>query len=108
MLDVAAMAEIEIKEGPKNVTAAEGQSAIFYCKYNGTDDLPIWYISGASYLVQGGGQGLPERHTYSKQSITVHNVQVSDDGRTYYCSFLFGKISSSTAILTVIPALQGK
>ena len=102
------MAEITIIEGPQNVTVTEGHLALFNCTYNGTDDLPLWYISGASYLIQGGSQGLPERHTYSKQSMAVHNVQASDNGRTYSCGFLFGEISSSIATLTVIPTPRGK
>ena len=102
---------IEITQGPQNVTVVEGESAVFTCSYTGTFEFPTWHINGASYAIQGETLGLPERHRYSNQMMTVRDVQASDDGTTYSCSFLFGTIASSEATLTVLSAssaTQGK
>ena len=93
---------IEITQGPQDVTVEEGQSASFPCFYNGTPDIPTWIISGFYYL----HVGFPDRHTYSNQIMTVHDVQVSDNGTTYQCGFVVINIFSSIATLTVIPGIS--
>ena len=98
---------IEITQGPHSVTINEGESAIFPCLYTGTNEFPLWYINGASYAILGTCLGLPERHSYFNQTITIRDVQPSDNGNTYRCSFLFGEITSKTATLTVIQAPRG-
>ena len=99
---------IEITQGPQNVTIEEGESAVFTCSYTGTFDFPAWHINGASYPIQGETLGLPDRHHYSNQMMTVSDIQISDNGSRYSCSFLFGEIASSTAILTVLPATHAR
>ena len=99
---------VEITQGPQNMTVEEGESAVFTCSYTGSEDFPTWHINGANYAIQGETLGLPDRHRYSNQMMTVSNVQISDDGTTYSCSFLFGEIASSTAVLTVLPATHGE
>ena len=74
-------------------------------------EFPTWHINGASYAIQGETLGLPDRHRYSNQMMTVRDIQASDNGTTYSCSFLFGTIASSEATLTVLSASsasQGK
>ena len=103
-----AMPAAEISQGPQNVTVNEGESAMFPCLYTGTNEFPLWYINGASYAILGTSLGLPERHRYFNQTITVRDVQLSDNGNTYRCSFLFGEITSEMATLTVIPVPRGE
>lgn len=88
---------IEIILGPQDETVQEGESASFPCFYNGTNDIPIWYIKGFSYSTQG----LPERHSYYNKTLSIHDVQASDNGTTYRCGFLYGP-RSFTATLTVV------
>ena len=105
---LGARCTIEITQGPQNITVEEGESAVFTCLYTGTFDFPTWHINGATYVIQGETLGLPDRHRYSNQMMTVSKVQISDNETTYRCSFMFGEISSSTATLTVLPATNGK
>ena len=76
------MPAAEIIQGPQNVTVNEGQSAMFPCLYTGTNNFPLWYINGALYAILGTSLGLPERHSYFNQMITLTDVQPSDNGNT--------------------------
>ena len=100
---LCATSAIEIIQGPEDVTVNEGEMAIFTCSYSGTNEFPLWFINGSSYSIQGEVVGLPDRHSYSNQRITVNDVQPSDNGSTYSCSFLFSDTASGVATLTVIP-----
>ncbi len=88
--------------GPADVTVEEGASAAFPCFYTGTSDVPFWYIDGDVHSFRN----LPSRHSYSNQSLTIFDVQLTDNGTTYQCSFFV--TSSDTGILTVIPSPVGK
>ena len=97
------MSAIEIIRGPADVTVNEGDSAMFPCWYTGTNTVPFWYIGGFAYT----RRNLPSRHYYSNKTLFVDDVQVSDNGTEYQCSF--SGAASDTAILTVvIPDLGGK
>lgn len=99
---------VTILQGPQDATVYEGQSAGFSCTYSGTTGFPVWYIDGVAYFIQGQTRGLPQRHIYynTNQTMTIRNVKLSDNERTYRCAF-FGGDSSGTATLTVISAPQG-
>lgn len=100
-----AMSAIVITQEPQDLTVYEGESVSFSCLYYGTNEHPIWYINGLSYPIQGLWLGLPERHIYFNQTMTVRDVDSSNNGTTYRCSFY--SVTSQTATLTVIPAPQG-
>lgn len=92
---------IEITHGPENVTVNEGDSAMFPCYVTGTTDLPVWYIDDSVYTIRG----LPRRHFYSNRTLTIIDVQRSDNGTKIRCSLLI--VSSDTAILNVIATPEG-
>ena len=96
------MSAAEIIQGPQNVTVHEGESAMFPCLYTGTNEFPLWYINSASYAILGTSLGLPERHRYFNQTITVRDVQPLDNGNTYRCSFLFDEITKFLTIISIL------
>ena len=84
------------------MTAYVGDIVQFNCRYTGTNDVPFWRIGGSGYIIDD----LPRRHSYSGQVLTVHDVQLTDSGQTYQCTFLGPE--SRTATLTVLPTAAGK
>ena len=71
-------------------------TANFSCDYTGTREVPLWYIGGIQYSTFD----LPRRCTYRNRILTVTNVQMSDNGKTFQCAFVFPR--SQVAILTVL------
>lgn len=94
---LVAESTVVIFHGPQNEKAEEGGLASFPCFYSGTNEIPIWFIDKASYSVQM----LPARHSYFNQTLTIYDIQASDNGTTYTCAFLRGP-RSFTATLTVV------
>ena len=92
--------EIEIVAEPQDITVSVGATAQFACSYTGTAIAPLWVIGNEVFTVDQ----LPDRHSYSNKVLTVSNVQESDSGETYRCSFI--KPESRMATLTV--SHQGK
>ena len=90
-----------IAHGPENVTVVEGASASFPCIITGTAGVPIWCIVGSVYTIRD----LPDRHYYSNFTLTVRDVELSDNGAEYQC--FFHTLSSRTAVLTVITVTEG-
>lgn len=95
------LGNIKIAHGPENVTVHEGESATFPCFTTGTADIAFWLICDSVYTIQD----LPSRHTFFNWSLTITDVQPSDDGTTYQCRFL--EVFSDTAVLTVIATSRG-
>lgn len=87
---------IEIEHGPEDITVEEGASASFPCLITGTTSVPFWCIGGSVYSIRN----LPSRHSYFNWTLTIANVEPSDNGTTYQCSLHV--VSSNTAVLTVI------
>lgn len=96
------MLEITIVNGPANVTVKEGDSASFPCLVTGTTGVPFWYIDDSVYTIRN----LPSRHYYLNWTLTIMDVQLSDNGTEYRCSLYI--VSSHTAVLTVIANPNGK
>lgn len=74
---------ITFLEGPSDVHVALGDEAQFNCTYNGTDDLPAIIINGTYRRFAN----LPARHTFDSMKLTVTDVQPSDNGTRYQCTF---------------------
>ena len=91
------MSTIQFISQPQNLTVDVGETAVFHCDYEGTVELPFWYIGGSAYSVSG----LPNRHSYRNRVLSVRDVQMMDTTTTYQCSFI--KPESTKATLTVIP-----
>lgn len=68
---------------PQDVSVREGETAVFSCTFNGTNDIPWWIISGSAYPFDR----LPFRHSYHDQMLYVSNVKLSDNSSTYQCIF---------------------
>ena len=99
-----------------------GGTAHFNCSYTvttgppehypeGKPVLPIWAIGNSNYaksyiLAWPFEDHLPDRHSYSNQILTVSNVQLSDSGKAYLCTF--DNPSGGTGTLTVLPPQDGK
>ena len=94
--DIVVMSDIDITHGPEDITVHEGGCATFQCKYTGTTSIPFWYIGGALHTIED----LPNRHHYLNRSVTVCDVQLSDNQTEYQCVFF--NAFSSTGTLTVI------
>ena len=90
------MAGIEITHGPENVSVLVNGSATFPCQFRGTTGQPFWYIRGNQYSLEN----LPPRHLFLHGNVTIYNVQPSDKGSTYQCTFF--TVWSGIATLTVI------
>ncbi len=89
-------AKIEMWSEPQDITVSPGGTAQFPCSVTGTSVPPLWIIGNEMFPVDR----LPPRHSYSNQVLTVGDVQVSDSGRTYQCSYMTPQ--SRTATLTVL------
>ena len=100
------LSDIEILQGPTDLTVEEGHAARFPCNYSGPSEAPVWYINDVLYVVFQP----PPRHTYlySEKAMVVHNVAISDNGTTYRCALSNGQVNSNTATLTVIPRTKGR
>lgn len=86
---------IVITSEPQDAAAFVGDTVQFNCNYEGTFDVPFWYIGGTAYATDG----LPRRHSYRNRILTVTDVQLTDSGQTYQCSFI--NPQSRIATLTV-------
>ena len=93
---------IQILSHPQDISVPVGGIAYFNCTYSGTLAVPFWIIRERVFSIQN----LPERHSYSDQALIVENVQESDNGSTYRCSFF--DIQSATATLTVLVFTNGR
>ena len=81
---------------PQDITVYKGESVQFDCDYTGTFDFPLWFIDGIGYPFNG----LPDRCLYRNQILTMVDVELSDSGKTFQCSFI--EPSSRIATLTVL------
>lgn len=93
---------LTIEHGPENITVAKGNCASFCCVISGTTVAPVWKINGRVHTIFT----LPDRHIYSSQTLTVSNVELSDNGMKYQCTIF--NVSSQIAILTVVTSIEGK
>lgn len=95
------MAQGIVVHGPESVTVKEGDFALFPCFIDGTIGEPFWCIGDGIYTIQD----LPDKHSFFNWTLTVQNVELSDNGTKYQC--LLNTVSSHIAILTVVEAMEG-
>ena len=72
-----------IIESPKNTTAAVGTEVTFYCRFNGTVDLPLWSIGGKIYLASQ----LPPGFKCNKDGVSIPAVWESLNNTVFICLF---------------------
>lgn len=95
---------VTFTEGPSDVYVAVGDEAHFYCRYNGTQDLPSIVINGRYFTFFS----LPARHKFENMELIIHNVQPSDNSSEYQCAFPGILSTSGHIFISGINATAGK
>lgn len=91
---------ISIHEGPADTNATVGNIVPCYCKYTGTEDLPLWAINGVIH----SPSDLPRGYMVNKTGLYFQAFQEMHMS-TYQC--LFNIFSASTQSVETIPSTIG-